>query len=156
MRAVGRLDGDFEVALVGEERLGGDPARDDFEAALGDRLVWSGFAERDAYVGILNSSDIVVSTADHEFFGISVVEAVAAGCFPVLPNRLSYPELIPSEFHDEVFYVRHDPGSLLESCLSNIDMTRERGRVLATAMHAHSWDTVASSYDARLARNTGS
>ena len=109
-----------------------------FESTLGDRLVWSGFAERDRYVALLNDSDIVVSTADHEFFGISVVEAVAAGCFPVLPNRLSYPELIPRNFHEEVFYAGSDPMPLLRSCLLGIHTTRSIGRTLAEEMLMHS------------------
>ena len=37
-------------------------------------------------------------TAEHEFYGISVIEAVRAGCHPVLPARLSYPELFPAEY----------------------------------------------------------
>ena len=37
---------------------------------------------------------MIVSTARHEFFGLSVVEAVAAGAYPLLPNRLAYPELL--------------------------------------------------------------
>jgi hypothetical protein len=41
----------------------------------------------------------LISTADHEFFGISVLEAMAAGAFPILPARLSYPELIPPAQH---------------------------------------------------------
>jgi len=36
-----------------------------------------------------------VSTAIQENFGIAVVESVLAGCWPLLPNRLSYPELLP-------------------------------------------------------------
>ena len=39
--------------------------------------------------------DVVVSTADHEFFGIAVCEAVWAGAIPIVPNRLSYVELFP-------------------------------------------------------------
>ena len=39
-------------------------------------------------------ADVVVSTADHEFFGIGIVEATAAGAVPLLPRRLSYPELL--------------------------------------------------------------
>ena len=39
----------------------------------------------------------MTSTARHEFFGIAVVEAIACGCLPWLPDRLSYPELVPQE-----------------------------------------------------------
>jgi glycosyltransferase involved in cell wall biosynthesis len=150
MRAVDRLEGDFDVVLLGEDRLGGDPVREAFESELGDRLVWSGFAERDRYVALLNDSDIVVSTADHEFFGISVVEAIGAGCFPVLPNRLSYPELIPPGFHDDVLYAGSDPAPLLSSCLADIDASRKVGLDLSEEMYAHSWDVVAPRYDERL------
>jgi hypothetical protein len=140
------------VVLCGEARLGGDPARDAFETALGDRLVWSGFADEASYVELLNSSDIVVSTADHEFFGISVVEAVGAGCFPVLPDRLSYPELIPAGFHEAVLYAGGDPAPLLRSCLSDLEATRDVGRRLAGEMHIHAWQAVAPAYDEVLGR----
>ena len=49
-------------------------------------------------MALLKQGDIVVSTADHEFFGIAVLEAVRAGCRPLLPGKLSYPELFPPEF----------------------------------------------------------
>jgi glycosyltransferase involved in cell wall biosynthesis len=151
MRAVSALgDRDFEVVLCGEERLGGDPTRDAFVSTLGDRLVWDGYAEEFNYIELLNTSDVVVSTADHEFFGISVVEAVAAGCFPILPDRLSYPELIPVEFHDLVLYNGADPTFPLELCVSDIETTRDVGRTLAPKMRIHSWDVVAPAYDERL------
>lgn len=53
---------------------------------------------RREYIEKLCQSDIVLSTAGHEFYGISVLEAVRAGCLPLLPNRLSYPELFPAEY----------------------------------------------------------
>ena len=34
-------------------------------------------------------------TCIQDFFGISVVEGIAAGCFPLLPDRLAYPEHLP-------------------------------------------------------------
>jgi glycosyltransferase involved in cell wall biosynthesis len=54
--------------------------------------------ERDEYWELLLGSDVVVSTADHEFFGVSVLEAVHAGARPWVPDRLAYPEIIPERY----------------------------------------------------------
>ncbi len=44
----------------------------------------------------LSKADWVLSTAEHEFFGIAVVEALFANCLPWLPEKLSYRELLPA------------------------------------------------------------
>ena len=59
---------------------------------------WGFRASRSEYEAVLRSCDVVVSTAEHEFFGIAIVEAVSAGCVPVLPRRLAYPDLFANEF----------------------------------------------------------
>lgn len=52
-----------------------------------------GYVEsREKYIEILQHADVVLSTAHHDFQGISVLEAVACGCKPIVPNRLVYPE----------------------------------------------------------------
>ncbi len=56
---------------------------------------WGYLESIDDYRGLLSASDIVLSTAIHEFQGLSVLEAVAHGCLPLVPDRLSYPELFP-------------------------------------------------------------
>ncbi len=59
------------------------------------------------YTAALGEADVIVSTAKHEFFGLSVAEAIGAGVFPLLPKRLSYPELlesVSSKRADEFFY----------------------------------------------------
>jgi glycosyltransferase involved in cell wall biosynthesis len=72
---------------------------DEARERLSHKTLHFGYVEsREEYIRLLCKADIVVSTARHEFYGISVIEAVKAGCVPVLPNRLSYPELFPAEY----------------------------------------------------------
>lgn len=52
-------------------------------------------AERNKYIEILQAADVVLSTAIHEFQGLAVMEAVACGCVPLVPDRLAYREYYP-------------------------------------------------------------
>lgn len=79
-----------------------------FEVArtcLAHRIVQWGFIEdRAEYHRLLQRCHIVVSAARQENFGLAVLEAVRAGLHPVLPRRLSYPELYggsDAHFYDE-------------------------------------------------------
>lgn len=51
-----------------------------------------GFLEAEEYRALLRQAHIVLSTAHHDFQGLAVLEAVAEGCLPLVPNRLAYPE----------------------------------------------------------------
>lgn len=95
----------FEVALTGENVR---QSAEEFEAArdrLGRRVVQYGYVERfEDYARLLWDADVQVSTAYHDFFGLSTVEALYCGCAAFLPRRLNYPDLIPAEYHDRFLY----------------------------------------------------
>ncbi len=144
---------DFRLALLGERYRKIPPAFSRGRRVHAARILHDGYlADRDDYWRMLCRSDIVVSTALQENFGISVVEAVRAGCLPLLPRRLSYPELIPREFHRDFLY--DGPGDLLEKLARLIAkaprMFRER-QALAGAMSRHAWEAAAAAYDELLA-----
>lgn len=89
---------EFELILLGPRPRNGSEPLDHIRQRYADRIRFDGFAEtREDYWQRLSEMDVVVSTADHEFFGIAICEAIWAGAIPVLPNRLSYPELAAPE-----------------------------------------------------------
>lgn len=87
-----------------------------------------GYAEsRREYLRALAEADAVVSTADHEFFGLAVVEAVAAGAFPLLPRRLAYPEVLAEE--DDFFYGGEDDAGEGEAVTEVEALARRLGEL---------------------------
>ncbi len=54
--------------------------------------VWGYVAAKADYHSLLVRSHCVLSTAIHDFQGLAVLEAVAAGCIPLVPRRLAYSE----------------------------------------------------------------
>jgi len=64
-------------------------------ARLAHRVAhWGYLPHREAYLAMLARCRVVASTARHEFYGLAVREAIAAGCYPLLPHRVVYPELV--------------------------------------------------------------
>ncbi len=87
---------DLRWTILGERFPEVPEAMVELERRLESRIDHIGFEpDRKRYWEHLARADWVLSTARHEFFGIAVVEALLAGCLPWLPNRLSYPELVP-------------------------------------------------------------
>jgi glycosyltransferase involved in cell wall biosynthesis len=110
-----------------------------------------GWADARTYARLLWQADIVVSTALHEFFGISVVEAAYCGCFPVLPRRLAYPEVLPASHHDACLY--DDFEGLLDRlrwALTCPDEARRVAQGLREAVARYDWASMAPRYDAAL------
>jgi glycosyltransferase involved in cell wall biosynthesis len=64
---------------------------------------------RQEYEQAIGSASVAISTADHEFFGIAMLEAALAGVTPVVPDNLAYPETLPSAF----FYRHGDLNNLV-------------------------------------------
>lgn len=139
----------FRLALLGQRFQRVPDAFPIARERYGSRMVQYGFVpSRKAYLNWLKRGTVVVSSAVQENFGIAVVEAVRCGCIPILPKRLSYPELIPPSFHRDCLY--EDATDFVEklSALviepSRFESMREP---LSEAMERFSWERCISGYD---------
>ncbi len=141
----------FRVALLGENFQAVPQAFIKAQRWLGARLVHYGYEpDRGAYWEWLRQGSVVVSTALQENFGIAVVEAVAAGNYPLLPHRLAYPEVIPERYHAACLYRDEtELAAKLVALLAAPPVTAPAG--LAAAMERFSWRLLAGRYDALLA-----
>jgi len=145
---------EFRVALLGENFQFVPKPFLEARERLGSRVVQYGYVrDRGEYLDWLRRGDIVVSTAIQENFGIAVAEAIRMGCYPLLPRRLSYPELIPASFHERCLYRDADDlATRLAALVREPALLDEPGRELSEAMGRFSWDRQIESYDAELDR----
>ncbi|PID84909.1 MAG: glycosyl transferase family 1 [Chloroflexi bacterium] len=138
----------FRLALCGQQ-YGKRPFI--FESALetlADHIIHVGHADRETYRQLLWEADLVISTAHHEFFGISILEAIYCETFPLLPKRLSYPELIPEAHHADCLYEsQQDLIRLLKQYLQSPNRMEANKMALKTAVSHFNWPQIASTYD---------
>lgn len=150
---------EFELVLLGQRFRTKPAALRRLTERHGNRIAFSGFAEsRQEYWDRLAGIDVVVSTADHEFFGIAIAEAVAAGAMPLVPERLAYPELLGRGEHRELAACFYDGSS--EGLAERLREWMVPGtprppspslrNFLHRRMQNRSWERLAPEYDQRL------
>jgi glycosyltransferase involved in cell wall biosynthesis len=136
-----RAEVDFNLVVLGQSYQRQPAIFAAGRERLAHRLLQFGYVRsRRDYVQWLKRSDLVVSTAKHEFFGIAVLEAVRAGCRPLLPARLSYPEIFPAEY----LYEEADFAERLREVLTAQPRLAPEEAVTLTEPFA--WPTLAPNY----------
>tara|TARA_Y100000589_G_scaffold136231_2_gene130367 strand:- start:6425 stop:7537 length:1113 start_codon:yes stop_codon:yes gene_type:complete len=131
----------FRLRVLGENFQVKPKVFEDARIKLSEFIDHWGYLEnRESYYQNLRDSQIVISTAIQENFGISIVEAIAMGCFPLLPMRLSYPEILPGQYHSYSLYRgSRDLTSRLKRLLVKPKYYENLSRDLACEMQKYSW-----------------
>lgn len=94
LRLLERQGMDYELAVTGQQFRNSPQVFAEIEREFHHRLVQFGYVESPGeYRALQQGADVVLSTALHEFQGLAVMQAVQAGCLPVVPDRLAYSEL---------------------------------------------------------------
>ncbi len=132
----------FSLVILGEKFQQHPLVFEEARENLSQRILHCGYIKsRREYAKWLKRSTIVVSTSNHEFFGMSVIEAVRAGCRPILPARLSYPELFPREY---LYNENEFAARLKDAVLEGKRLTDEQAQSMTDMF---SWDTLRPVYE---------
>lgn len=118
-----------------------DAAREEFREEI---LHFGYCADKSDYARLLRRADVLISTADHEFFGIAVLEAAHCGCRLLLPRRLSYPELFEAS-HPEYFY--DDQADLERKLRALLSGGMASGSSSSSLSRQYDWSSLIQKYD---------
>jgi glycosyltransferase involved in cell wall biosynthesis len=86
----------YQLAVTGQQFRNSPAVFSAIQRDFEHRLVQFGYMDSAAdYHALQAGADIILSTALHEFQGLAVMQAVRAGCMPLVPDRLAYREMYP-------------------------------------------------------------
>ena len=142
----------FQLVVLGQSYRESPDIFNRARSYLENEIVHFGYCEsHDEYLSWLSKSDILPVTSNQDFFGISIVEAAYMKTLPLLPNRLSYPEIFDIDKNPEIFY---DSDSqlydILKSSIENIDSSRKKAHEISKPLARFSWEQTAKEYDDKL------
>lgn len=137
----------FELAVLGESYRQQPAIFAVARKRLERQIVHWGYAENFAeYAAWLWRADILPVTSQHDFFGVSVVQAIYCNCQPLLPDRLAYPEHLPEKQYEGCFYRDFNDFSekLRQLCLN---VSCLRGQQRSQIVARYDWQQQGRVYD---------
>jgi glycosyltransferase involved in cell wall biosynthesis len=119
---------------------------------LGDKVIHAGFVKgRRKLAKLCWKSNISVSTSLAESFGLSVAESIYCKCWPVLPNRLTYPQFIPDQYHGDHLY-NGDEDLIAKLRWAIMNFRGLKTDVLQKRIAEYSWEKIAPKWDEAVYR----
>jgi len=138
---------EFQLAVLGENFKSTPTIFDEAKEKLSEKIVHFGFCKSfETYAQWLWNADILPVTNIQDFFGISIIEAIYTDTYPLLPNRLTYPELLPEKYHKNHIYI--DESDLYEKLKSAImDISHVRTCKFSAIAEPFDWGNMTPVYD---------
>lgn len=140
---------DFKLVVLGQSFERYPPIFDQAKQQLSNKIIHWGFATSfEEYGKWLWTADLLPVTSTQDFFGASIVEAMYCNTVPLLPNRLAYPEHIPSRYHPSYIYEEAE----FENKLQDRICETKHLRSVNTQQYVsrYDWQNLIAEYDLRL------
>ena len=143
----------FKVIVLGESYKKSPPIFQKAKEVLHDEIIHFGYAKDwNTYARLLWKADIIPISSNQDFFGGSAVEAIYCKCFPILPNRLAYPEHIPTNFHlENLFSTPEEFFQKIKNAIINLHKIREVN-YFRNFVGKYDWRNLVTKYDNALER----
>ena len=137
----------FQAVVLGENFHTTPNIFDGAKERLKKQIVHFDYCEDfSEYAKWLWKADIIPVTSNQDFFRGSVVEAIYCGTYPILPRRLTYPELLTERDYNSHFYDNDSElYNKVEKAILNIAETRKIK--ISPFFKQYDWKTMAPKYD---------
>ena len=143
----------FRLAICGQHFRRNPTEFEEAKTRLSAHIIHFGFADENEYVRLLKEAAVVISTAAHEYFGISILEAIYCQTFPILPSSLSYPEIVPEHYHQYCLYDnKKELLEILSKAISNPKSAQAIAADLSLSVTKYDWRNMAGIYDDQFSR----
>ena len=138
---------DFNLAVLGENFSQSPKVFENSKKEFKNSIIQWGYVDSfKDYAKLLWKSDIIPVTSNQEFFGASVMEAIYCDVQPILPTRLAYPELIPKEYHLDIFY-NNETELLIKIKNEILNIKKPKNRLIRKIASRFDWQKIISNYD---------
>ena len=99
----------FDLIVLGENFNKSPKIFDNAQNIFKENILHWGYVKNfKDYAKWVWNANILPVTSNQEFFGVSIMEAIYCETYPILPNRLSYPELIPTRYQKKIIYKNNE------------------------------------------------
>ena len=139
----------FKLIVLGENFKEYPKIFDEAKKILKNNIIHMGYCKSyEEYIHWLSKADILPVTSIQDFFGVSIVEAIYMEIIPILPVRLSYPELINIKNNPEIFY--NNNNELLLSLLAKLKDYKNLRKISTKykdIIYRFNWSELINDYD---------
>ncbi len=137
----------FELVVLGQGYKKHPAIFHEAQKRLSSVIVHWGYEDDFAkYAQWLWRADVMPVTSVHDFFGVSVVQALYCNTYPLLPRSLAYPEHIPQKYHEAFFY--EDEAALFAKLREFIQTYPDKANMPTQGfVEQYDWRGLVAAYD---------